>query len=49
MKRMTGYQIISILKETEAGLPIKEICRKYGIGNSAHTKVFSIPHSTLSV
>ncbi len=26
--------IVSILKEAEAGIPIKELCRKYAIGNS---------------
>jgi len=28
-KRFTKEQIIPILKETEAGLPVKELCRKY--------------------
>lgn len=34
MKKMTEHQIVSILKEAETGLPVKDICRKYGIGNS---------------
>jgi putative transposase len=25
---MTEHQIVSILKEVEAGIPIKELCRK---------------------
>lgn len=30
-KRFSEEQIIPILKEAEAGLPIKELCRKYNI------------------
>ncbi|OCG33425.1 MULTISPECIES: transposase [unclassified Gilliamella] len=26
-------QIVAILKEAEAGIPVKELCRKYGMGN----------------
>ena len=37
-KRMTESQIVTILKEAEAGMPIKDICRKYGIGNSTFYK-----------
>lgn len=33
-KRMTESQIVAILKEAEAGMPVKDICRKYGISNS---------------
>ena len=29
--KYTDTQIVSILKEAEAGQPAKEICRKYGI------------------
>ena len=29
-KRMTETQIVSILKEADAGLPAKKLCRKYG-------------------
>lgn len=32
-KRFTEEQIISILKEGEAGIPVKEICRKHGISD----------------
>lgn len=33
-KRMTESQIVANLKEADAGMPVKDICRKYGIGNS---------------
>ncbi|MFQ0971166.1 transposase [Gilliamella sp. BG1] len=26
-------QIVAILKEAETGIPVKELCRKYGMGN----------------
>ncbi|VWC91005.1 transposase [Burkholderia lata] len=32
-KRFTEEQIISILKEAEAGLKPAELCRKYGISD----------------
>ena len=35
---MTEHQIISILKEAEAGISVKELCRKYGMGNSTFYK-----------
>jgi putative transposase len=28
MKKMTEHQIVTILKEAEAGIPVKELCRK---------------------
>ena len=31
-------QILSTLKETEAGQPLKEICRKYGISSACDYK-----------
>lgn len=34
-KRFTEQQIIGFLKEVEAGIPVKELCRKYGIGDAA--------------
>ncbi len=37
-KRMTESQIVAILKEAEAGMPVKDICRKYGISNSTFYK-----------
>ena len=33
-KRFTEEQIINILKEGEAGVPAKEICRKHGISDA---------------
>lgn len=33
-KRFTDEQMITILKEGEAGVPVKEICRKYGISDA---------------
>ena len=38
MKKMTEHQIVAILKEAEAGIPVKELCRKYGMGNSTSYK-----------
>lgn len=29
--RFTETQIVSILKEADAGMPVKEVCRKHGI------------------
>ena len=37
-KRMTETQIVSILKEAEAGISAKELCRKYGIASSTFYK-----------
>ena len=33
-KRFTEHQIIEILKEGEAGVPVKEICRKQNISDA---------------
>ena len=33
-KRMTESQIVAILKEADAGMAIKDICRKYSVSNS---------------
>ncbi|WP_407939248.1 IS3 family transposase [Microbulbifer thermotolerans] len=33
-KRFTEEQIIPILKEAEAGIPVKELCRKYSISDA---------------
>ena len=33
-KRFTEEQIIPILKEAEAGLPVKVLCRKYNISDA---------------
>lgn len=37
-KRMNESQIVAILKEAEVGIPVKELCRRYGIGNSTFYK-----------
>ena len=34
--RYTEDQIIGILKEAEAGIPIIELCRKYGISDATY-------------
>ena len=34
--RFTESQIVSILKEADAGMPVKEICRKHGISSPTY-------------
>ena len=34
--KFSDTQIMSILKEAEAGQPVKEICRKYGISSACY-------------
>ena len=34
--RFSETQIIGILKEADAGMPVKEICRKYGISDATY-------------
>ena len=34
--RFSETQIVGILKEADAGMPVKEVCRKYGISDSAY-------------
>lgn len=34
--RFTETQIIGIIKEADAGMPIKEICRKHGISDATY-------------
>ncbi len=34
-KRFTEEQIIGFLKEAEAGVPVKELCRKHGFSDAA--------------
>ncbi len=36
--RYTEQQIISILKEAEAGVPVTELCRQHGFSQSAFYK-----------
>ena len=35
---MTESQIVSILKEADAGVPVKELCRQHGISSSTFYK-----------
>jgi putative transposase len=34
--RFSETQIVSILKEADAGMPVKEVCRKYGIADQTY-------------
>lgn len=34
--KYSDTQIVSILKEAEAGLPVKEVCRKYQISSACY-------------
>ena len=37
-KRFTEQQIIGFLKEAEAGMPVKELCRQHGFSDASfHT------------
>lgn len=36
--RLTDQQIIAILKQHEAGIPVADLCREHGIGNSTFYK-----------
>jgi len=33
-KRFTANQIVKILKEADAGVPVTDLCRKYGFSSS---------------
>jgi len=35
-KKYTEEQIIAVLKEGEAGVPVRELCRKYGMSDGAY-------------
>lgn len=37
-KRLNESQIVSILKEAGAGMPVPELCRKHGVGQSTFYK-----------
>jgi putative transposase len=37
-KRLTESQIVAILKEAESGIPLPELCRRHGIGQSTFYK-----------
>ena len=34
--RFTETQIVAVLKEADAGMAVKEICRKYGISDATY-------------
>ena len=34
--RFSETQIVGILKEADAGMPVKEVCRKYGIADQTY-------------
>ncbi|WP_175752846.1 transposase, partial [Burkholderia anthina] len=34
-KRFTEQQIIGFLKEAEAGMPVKELCRQHGFSDAS--------------
>jgi len=34
-KRYTEAQILGFLKEAESGIPVKELCRKYGFSDAS--------------
>jgi len=36
--RFTETQIVAILNEADAGVPVKDICRQHGISNSTYFK-----------
>jgi putative transposase len=36
--RFTGTQILNILREAEAGVPVADLCRQYGFGKSTFYK-----------
>lgn len=35
-KRFTEAQIVGLLREADAGVPVKELCRKHGISESSY-------------
>ena len=35
-KRFTDAQIIGFLRETEAGLPVKQLCRRHGFSEASY-------------
>jgi putative transposase len=36
--KFTETQIVAILQETDAGMPVKEVCRKHGISSPTYYK-----------
>lgn len=39
MKRFSEEQIIGLLREVEAGLPVKELCRRHGLSGVVNTQL----------
>ena len=39
-KRFSEEQIIGFLREAEAGMPIKELCRKHGFSEALYSKPY---------
>lgn len=37
-KRFTEEQIINILREVDAGTPLADVCRKYGVSTASYYK-----------
>lgn len=37
-KRFTAEQIILILKEVDSGIPLKEVCGKFGVSTASYYK-----------
>jgi putative transposase len=35
-KRFTEAQIVGLLREADAGIPIKELCRKHGFSDASY-------------
>jgi len=34
--KFTEIRIVAVLKESEAGMPVAEVCRKYGISSPTY-------------
>ena len=43
--RFTDSQIIAILKQAEAGTPVPEVCREYGISSWGRLRKRKIKHA----
>lgn len=43
-KRFTEEQIIGFLREAEAGMPIKDLCRQHGFSEVSYYPIRSIPY-----
>lgn len=39
--KLSDAQIFNMLNEAEAGVPVNDICRKYGVANSTYYKMKS--------